>query len=68
MGPRYELYIPNESDGCPFPIKWLDVHRKTETDLEDKVEKYIEDYWCNDENSVRRLSLPWVGLIKLSGR
>ena len=40
MEPRWVLYTPDDS--CPMPLKWLDVHRVTMTNLEDKVEKENE--------------------------
>lgn len=40
--PPWDLYTPDDSR--PFPIKWLDVHRRTETSLPDEAENRIEDY------------------------
>lgn len=62
-GPRSKLYIPTQ-DNCPLPLKYLDVLRRTTTDLEDLAEREIEDFWVtdgNDQNPSRSLSHPWTG-------
>ncbi len=56
--PWYNLFQPDET--CPFPLKWLDVHRQTETNLEEQAEHVIEDYFDETEASERSLSNPWV--------
>ena len=35
--PRSTLFIPTD-ENCPFPVKCLDVTRRTYTDLENKAE------------------------------
>ena len=42
--PRLELFVPEESN-MPFPLKYVDVTRKTQTTLVSPSEKSIEDYW-----------------------
>ena len=65
ISPRTNLYSPDIND-CPFPVRWLDVHRVTDTDLDDAAEKHIEDWWDGSEGSNRALSHPWVGTTKFS--
>ena len=36
--PRVALYQPSSHD-CPMPLKWLDVHRLTETNLDEQKER-----------------------------
>ena len=55
--PRLRQFRPDEVE-CPVPLKYLDVHRKTSTDLSDKSESAIKDYW--NETS-KDLSSHWVG-------
>lgn len=40
--PRYHMYMPDVS--CPFPNKWIDVHRITSTAILDAKFNCIEDY------------------------
>ena len=61
--PRFELYTPER---CPFPVKWLDVHRRTETNLPDKGESRIDDYWYDDAKCRPPLSTPWTGRTMFS--
>ena len=44
LRPRKELYVPKESD-MPFPLKYVDVTRKTSTTLLSPSERSIQDYW-----------------------
>ena len=41
--PRTKLFQPTE-ENCPIPLKYIDVMRTTETDLEDKSLSKIEDF------------------------
>ena len=41
-----------------IPLKYLDVHRITKTDLSDKSEAVIRDHWTNGNKT---LSDEWVG-------
>ena len=56
--PRTKTYVPTE-DTCPIPLKYLDIMRKTETNLEHLGESEIRDYWTR-EGEVE-LSAPWTG-------
>ena len=56
--PRDSLFIPTD-DNCPMPLKYLDVFRRTYTDLENKEEASISDLWNLDGS--RRLSDSWRG-------
>ena len=47
INPRTEMYTPGED--CPFPTKWLDVHRETTTNIDLKAEKCIKDYWWDSK-------------------
>ena len=60
--PRDKLFVPDAAD-CPIPLKYLDVMRVTETDLDTKAERRIPDIWTDntDGNPSRDLSSPWVG-------
>ena len=43
--PRHALYVPSEED-LPIPIKYLDVSRTTQTDIEEPVmERVVIDFW-----------------------
>jgi len=56
--PRTKLYVPEEST-FPIPLKYLDILRRTCTDISDKAESQINDYW--PESGARELSSEWVG-------
>ena len=62
--PRLELFIPTE-DLSPIPLKYIDVLRRTETDLESQEEKTIKDIWLEYEDNLpsanRELSDHWTG-------
>jgi len=58
--PRMKLFEPKEDD-TPIPIKFLDVMRRTHTNLEDKSESTIEDCWNEEDSIGRELSAPWTG-------
>ena len=57
--PRLRLFRPDDLD-CPIPLKYIDVQRITETDLDDLVERRIDDIWCASCD-IKKLSAPWVG-------
>ena len=40
--PRTQLFIPTE-ESSPIPLKYLDIHRSTDTSLNTLAEKYITD-------------------------
>ena len=42
--PRVKLYSPRE-ESFPIPLKHIDVSRTTQTNLDVKQEKRIDDYW-----------------------
>jgi hypothetical protein len=56
--PRKSLYVPKPGD-LPIPIDYLDVKRRTETDLDDFSESSISDFWS--EAGSRMLSHKWTG-------
>ena len=56
--PRVDLFKPDEAT-FPIPVQYLDVMRRTETDLADEPEAKIEDFWT--EAGTRSLSDPWTG-------
>ena len=68
--PRTKLFQPTE-ENCPIPLKYIDVMRTTETNLEDKSLSKIEDFWgsADTASSPKRggkpcnaeLSEPWTG-------
>ena len=60
--PRVELFVPTELN-CPLPLKFLDVQRFTDTDLEDPSERSIEDFWITDGEV--SLSEAWTGKTRI---
>ena len=59
--PRVKMFSLSE-DTCPVPLRYVDVMRRTETDLEDLAERQIDDYWIGtDTPKTRDLSNSWVG-------
>ena len=59
--PRVKLYMPRE-EAFPFPRKYIDVARTTDTTLDVMSEKHIEDYWNVDVD--RELSDAWTGFTR----
>ena len=55
--PRVKLYSPRE-ESFTIPLKYIDVSRTTQTNLDVKQEKRIDDYWNIDGS--RDLSDPWT--------
>ena len=62
--PGVKLYSPRE-ESFPFPLKYIDVSRTTQTKLDVKQEKRIENYWNIDGS--RDLSDPWTGFTLPNG-
>ena len=56
--PRSSLFVPTD-ENCPLPVKYLDVERRTYTDLENKAEAEVEDLWTDE--GARNLSDTWRG-------
>ena len=54
--PRVALYSPRE-ESFPIPLKYIDVTRATQTNLDVWQEKRVEDYWNVD--SSKHLSDSW---------
>ena len=61
--PRVQLCVPRE-ETFPVPLKYIDVVRSTNTDLDVPQEKRIDDYWNVDEDG--RLSDSWTGFTKFT--
>ena len=61
--PRVKHYVPKE-ETFPTPLKYIDVMRSTNTDLDVAQEKRIDDYWNVDEDG--RLSDSWTGFTKFT--
>ena len=61
--PRVKLYSPRE-ESFPIPLKYIDVSRTTDTNLDVKQEKRIDDYWNIDGS--RDLSDPWTGFTQFT--
>ena len=61
--PRVKLYSPRE-ESFPIPLKCIDVSRTTDTNLDVKQEKRIDDYWNIDGS--RDLSYPWIGFTQIT--
>ena len=56
--PRVKLYSPRE-ESFPIPLKYIDVSRTTQTNLDVLQESRIDDYWNIDGS--RDLSDSWTG-------
>ena len=61
--PRVKLYSPRE-ESYPIPLKYIDVSRTTQTNLDVKQEKRIDDYWNIDGS--RDLSDSWTGFTQFT--
>ena len=59
--PRVKLYSPTE-ESFPIPMKYIDVTRNTQTNLDVKQEKRIDDYWNIDGS--RDFSDDWTGFTQ----
>jgi len=57
--PRTSMYVLQQED-CPIPLEYVDILRRTETDIDAKQEKTIRDFWTT-EDADRTLSQPWIG-------
>ena len=61
--PRVKLFSPRE-ESFPIPLKYIDVSRTTQTNLDVKQEKRIDDYWNIDGS--RDLSDHWTGFTQFT--
>ena len=61
--PRRRLYVPTDEDS-DIPLKFLDVTRRTHTDMDHLSESIIRDEWCTGDNDDRELSSWWTGCTK----
>ena len=61
--PRVKLYSPRE-ESFSIPLKYIDVTRTSQTNLDVKLEKRIDDYWNIDGS--RNLSDPWTGFTQFT--
>ena len=61
--PRVKLHSPRE-ESFHIPLKYIDVSRTTQTNLDVKQEKRIDDYWNIDGS--RDLSDPWTGFTQFT--
>ena len=61
--PGVKLYSPRE-ESFPIPLKYNDVSRTTNTNLDVMQEKRIDDYWSIDGS--RDLSDPWTGFTQFT--
>ena len=59
--PSVKLYSPRE-ESLPVPLKYIDVSRTTQTNLDVMLEHRIDDYWNIDGS--RDLSDPWTGFTQ----
>jgi hypothetical protein len=48
--PRTNLYVPTPEE-CPIPLEWLDITRRTDTDLAHPNHRSVEDFWTEDRRS-----------------
>ena len=63
LKPRVKLFSPRE-DSFPIPLKYLDVSRTTQTNLDVMQESRIDDQWNIDGS--RDLSDSWTGFTQLT--
>ena len=63
MEPGAELHGPKE-ESFPVTLKYIDVTRTTDANVDVMSEKQIEDYWNVDED--RELSDTWTGFTRFS--
>ena len=63
VDPRVKLHSPKE-ESFPIPLKYIDVTRTTQTNLDVKQEKRIDDYWNIDGS--RDLTDRWTGFTQFS--
>ena len=61
--PRVELYSPRE-ESFTLQLKYIDVSRTTQTNLDVMQESLIDDYWNIDGS--RDLSVSWTGFTQLT--
>ena len=61
--PRVKLYSPR-GESFPIPLKYIDVSRTTQTNLDVMLERRIDDY-CNIDGS-RDLSDSWTGITQFT--
>ena len=61
--PRVKLYPPRE-ESFTIPLKYIDVSRTTQTNLDLKQQTRIDDYWNIDGS--RDLSDPWTGFTQFT--
>ena len=61
--PRVKLFSPRE-ESFPIPLKYIDVSRTTQKNLDVMQESRIDDY-CNIDGS-RDLSDPWTGFTQFA--
>ena len=61
--PRVKLYVPTE-ESFPIPLKYIDVTRSTDTTLDVRLEKSIDDCWNVDGD--RELSDTWTGFTRFT--
>ena len=61
--PRVKLYSPRE-ESFPIPLGCIDVSRTTHTNLDDKQERRIDDYWNIDGS--RDSSDSWTGFTQFT--
>ena len=56
--------LPSREESVPIPLKYIDVSRTTQTNLDVKQERRIDDYWNIDWS--RDLSDSWTGLTQFT--
>ena len=61
--PRVKLYSPRE-ESFPIPLKYIDVSRTSQTNLDVLQESRIDDYWNIDGS--RDLSDSWTGFTQFA--
>ena len=56
--PRITLYAP-DALSFSIPLRYIDVMRRTYTDIDSAAQNLLDDYWC--DSGAKELSGPWMG-------
>lgn len=62
VSPRTSVYVADE-DNCPVPLEYLDIFRRTITDISFPSLREIQDFWTTDkrEEPGREFDEEWIG-------
>ena len=60
LKPRLKMFVPTEQT-LPIPVEYLDIMRTTVTNIDNELERRIVDYWYDNPQAGRDLTIPWTG-------